>query len=175
MSSKLSDISHFFSFLRGSEIENDIYELLDEEGLKALREIIRRNLTTDDAREYLDGVAEGTSQGEVAINLDEQQKKIVFKVWKQFRGKIMGLLNKQVSNQTQGISAIDWEVHLTTHSRHQSNIQRQSATLILSTTKLGVGLNKEGSEVPYQRDKIMFEVDKSGVDSMLDKLNSVLS
>ena len=50
----------------------------------------------------------------------------------------MHLLTKSTKNQTQGIKSMDWEVHLTTNSRHQSNVQKYSATMIVESTNIGV-------------------------------------
>ena len=61
---------------------------------------------------------------------------------------------------------IDWEIHVTTNSRYQTGINKRTATVLVNPT---VCNGAKGS------DKIIFEVSKSDVNSILDKIDSVLS
>ena len=89
---------------------------------------------------------------------------MVFKFWKAHGRMIMQLIERPVSNNTQGIKTVDWEVSLTTQSRHQANIRKKSATVLLHPNQT-TG-NRDG--------RIMFEVTKGDVDMILSKLDSVL-
>ena len=65
------------------------------------------------------------------------------------------------ASEVEGISDIDWQIHLTTASRHQPKLNQQSATLVIQP--------KTGN----QRERIMFEVNKADVAMMLDKLSVI--
>ena len=84
---------------------------------------------------------------------------MVFKFWKTHGQQMMKLIEKPVSNSTQGIQKIDWEIHLIAHSRHQQGIQKQSATVLVNTKN---------------QDRIMFEMTKRDVNDMLAKIDNVL-
>ena len=84
---------------------------------------------------------------------------MVFKFWKTHGAEMLKIIEKPVSNYNQGISQVDWELHLIAHSRHQSSISKQSATMMIKS--------KDG-------EKIQFEMSKNDVDSILDKIDSVL-
>ena len=86
-----------------------------------MKHIIGQNFSNDDVRSYL----------ESNLDLNEGQKKLVFKFWKAHGSRIMRIIEKPVSNQTQGISNMDWEIHLTTSSRHLSGIQKKTATVLI--------------------------------------------
>lgn len=43
----------------------------------------------------------------------------------------MKCLNEPMRNENSGIADLDWEIHTTTASRHQTNINKQSATVLL--------------------------------------------
>ena len=79
----------------------------------------------------------------------------------------MQIIERPVSNYSQGVSNIDWEIHMTTQSRHQSNIASKTATILVETQKqpLGSSSNKE---------RIMFEVSKHDLNTMIEKIDSVL-
>ena len=135
---------NYFAFLKGEqEIEQDLYELLDEGCRLVLKEVIKCNYSLDDLRGFL----------EQNLELKENQRKLLFKFWKAYGRKIMQKIELPVSNNTQGIKQIDWEVSLTTHSRHQSNIQNKTATILLMPRDF------EGSG----NSRIMFEVSKQDV------------
>ena len=93
------------------------------------------------------------------MDLNETQKKMVFKFWKTHGGSILKLLEKPTANRNNGIQNIDWEIHLTAHSRHQSGIQKQGATVLMNT--------KNG-------DKIFFEMSKGDVNQILNKIDATL-
>ena len=63
------------------------------------------------------------------------------------------------ANQTEGISDLDWQIHLATAGRHQPKVNQQSATMVIQP--------RTGGD---QRDRVMFEVSKADVSLMLDKL-----
>jgi len=79
--------------------------------------------------------------------------------WKQESSSILSAIRAPTSNSTQGIADIDWQIHLTTASRHVPNVRAQSATVVLQAAKGNA------------RDKIMFEVNKQDVSMILDKLS----
>ena len=99
------------------------------------------------------------------MDLNDAGRKTVFKVWKAHGPAILRLIEAPVSNISSGISAIDWEIHLTTHSRHQSNIQKQTATVLIDA--------KESGRVTTDS-RIIFEMSKRDAESILDKIDSVL-
>ena len=74
--------------------------------------IIKENYSLDDLRTYLEN----------NLDLDESQKKMVFKFWKTHAAQINQLISKPVSNSCHGIQSLDWEIHLIAHSRHQQGI-----------------------------------------------------
>ena len=63
---------NFFHFLRGTEIESDLEELVDEDTREALKNVIKQNFTLDELRTSI----------ESNHDLTEAQKKIMFKFWK---------------------------------------------------------------------------------------------
>ena len=73
----------------------------------------------------------------------------------------MQAVRMATANDTEGIGDIDWQIHLTTASRHQSKVNQQSATVVIQPQK------------GDQRERIMFEVAKSDVSFMLEKLSIV--
>ena len=52
------------------------------------------------------------------LDLNDNGRKLVFKVWKAHGQAIMRLIEAPVSNISSGVTAIDWEIHLTTNTRH---------------------------------------------------------
>ena len=54
--------NNFFSFLNGSEIEEDLNEHLSDDQKQTLQQIVQQNLSLEQLREYL----------ETVDNLDEQ-------------------------------------------------------------------------------------------------------
>ena len=82
-----------------------------------------QNFSLDELRTYLEN----------NMDLNDQQRKILFKFWKTHGANIMQIIERPVSNYTQGISNVDWEIHLTTQSRHQSNIKSKTATILVET------------------------------------------
>ena len=147
---------NFFAFLRDQEeIKSDLYDILDDETRVVLEQVISSNFSLDDLRDFLDK----------NLELREDQKKLLFKFWKAHGRMIMEKIEKPVSNNTQGLKQIDWEINLTTHSRHQSNIQKKSATVLLQPREFqGSGDNR-----------LLFEVSKQDVATILEKIDSVLN
>ena len=135
-------------------MEADLNELLDEKTQASLRSVINDNYSTDDLRTYL----------EKDLELKEDQKKMLFKFWKAHGRAVMQLIEEPVTNNTQGIKQIDWEINLTTHSRHQSNIQKKSATVQLVPRQ-----QKGNSE-----NRVLFEISKQDVNLILEKIDSVM-
>ena len=91
----------------------------------------------------------------------EDHKKQIATYWKNEQSKIMAALGEPLRNETSGIAELDWEVQLTTASRHQASINKQSATVLIQP--------KRGN----QRDKIMFEIEKKDARLILDKLSAL--
>jgi hypothetical protein len=56
--------------------------------------------------------------------LKEDLKKQIATFWKNEQGKILAALSEPLRNETSGIADIDWEVQLTTASRHQASINK---------------------------------------------------
>ena len=145
-----------FAYLKGEEeIERDLNEILDEGSRQVLKQVVSSNYSLDDLRAFLDQ----------NLELKEDQKKLLFKFWKAHGRRVMQNIEKPVSNNTQGLKQIDWEINLTTHSRHQSNIQHKSATVLLQPRE------HQGSG----DDRILFEVSKQDLATMLSKIDSVLA
>ena len=61
---------------------------------------------------------------------DEHKKQIAL-YWKNESVKVVKALSESLRNETSGIADIDGEIHLTTASRHQSNINKSQATVVL--------------------------------------------
>ena len=87
---------------------------------------------------------------------------MLFKFWRSHSQPLMQLIESPVSNSTQGIKQIDWEINLTTHSRYQQNISKQSATVLIQPRS------------QINKDRIMFEISKQDITTILDKIESVL-
>ena len=73
----------------------------------------------------------------------------------------MKAVRMATANDTEGIGDIDWQIHLTTASRHQSKVNTQCATVVIQPQK------------GDQRERIMFEVNRADVSLMLEKLSIV--
>ena len=127
----------------------DLNEVLDEDQKNVLIHIIKENFSLDDLRLYLEN----------NLDLNESQKKMLFKFWKTHGGAMMKLISDPVSNNCQGIANIDWEIHLIAHSRHQQGISKQSSTVLVNTKN---------------QDRIMFEMSKRDVNDILEKIDNVL-
>jgi hypothetical protein len=93
--------------------------------------------------------------------LKEDLKKQIATFWKNEQGKILAALSEPLRNETSGIADIDWEVQLTTASRHQASINKQSATVVIQP--------RRGN----QRDKIMFEIEKKDARLIIDKIGAL--
>ena len=52
------------------------------------------------------------------LELDESNRKIIYKFWKAHGANMMRLIQTPVSNVTQGMADVDWEIHVTTNSRY---------------------------------------------------------
>ena len=65
------------------------------------------------------------------VNTREDYKKQISLFWKNESGKILKAISEPIRNETSGIQEIDWEIHLTQASRHQSNINKHSATVLI--------------------------------------------
>ena len=61
---------------------------------------------------------------------------------------------------------VDWEIHVTTNTRHQSNVGKRTATVLINPA-MTAGVSKNS-------DKIIFEISKNDVNTILEKLDSVL-
>ena len=92
---------NFFQFLRGTEMETDLNDLLDEKTQYSLMNVIRSNYSLDDLRTFL----------EKDLELKEAQKKMLVKFWKVHGRSVMQLIEEPVSNNTQGIKQVDWEIN----------------------------------------------------------------
>ena len=96
-----SNQKNFFRFLANSpEIDRDLNDILDEPSREVVRQVINQNLSNDELRVFLDK----------NNDLKESQKKLVFKFWKVHGRTIMQMIEQPVSNNTQGIASVDWEV-----------------------------------------------------------------
>ena len=73
----------------------------------------------------------------------------------------MAAIRGPTSQETEGIADVDWQISLTTATRHSSKVNRQSATVVLQPKKSAT------------REKIMFEVTKADAAMMLDKLSII--
>ena len=152
---KADQSKNFFNFLKTDEdINRDLFEVLDDDSRQVLKQVISSNFSLDDTREFLDK----------NLELKESQKKMLFKFWKAHGKVIMQKIEQPVSNNNQGLKSIDWEINLTTHSRHQSNIQKKSATVQV----------EPASTVGARDTRILFEVSKQDINMILDKIDSVL-
>ena len=109
---KMQNKDNFFSIIKGTDIEADLLELLDEDSQETTRHVIRQNYSLDELREYLAN----------NMDLNDSQRNLIFKFWKTHGANIMQIIERPVGNYSQGISSVDWEIHMTTQSRHQSNI-----------------------------------------------------
>ena len=77
----------FSAFLAGTEIEEDM-EALDETTIEALKEVIKTNPSLDELRTSLEG----------NFDLNESQRKMVFRFWKTHGAAMMRLIQKPVSH-----------------------------------------------------------------------------
>jgi hypothetical protein len=77
---------------------------------------------------------------------------------KQEQANILAAIRGPTASETEGIADVDWQIHLTTATRHSSKVNQQSATVVLQPKKTA------------DREKIMFEVSRADVAMMLDKL-----
>ena len=116
-----------------------------------------QNYSLDELRDYLAN----------NLDLDDTQRNLVFKFWKAHGANIMHIIERPVSNYSQGVTNIDWEIHMTTQSRHQSNIQSKTATILVETQKQPLASNAT-------KDRIMFEVSKQDLNTMIEKIDSVV-
>ena len=66
---------------------------MDQKQKEALKVIISKNLSLDDLRAHL----------EANLDLNEADKKLVFKIWKLHGAAIMKIIESPVSNITSGI------------------------------------------------------------------------
>eukprot|EP00349_Pseudokeronopsis_sp_Brazil_P000187 CAMPEP_0202958826 /NCGR_PEP_ID=MMETSP1396-20130829/3088_1 /ASSEMBLY_ACC=CAM_ASM_000872 /TAXON_ID= /ORGANISM="Pseudokeronopsis sp., Strain Brazil" /LENGTH=107 /DNA_ID=CAMNT_0049677085 /DNA_START=231 /DNA_END=554 /DNA_ORIENTATION=- len=107
-------------------------------------------MTKEEAEEF---IASG-------VEAREDFKKQLQLFWKNEVGRIVKALSDPLRNDAAGIQDIDWEIHLTTASRHQQNINKQTATVLIQP--------KSGSA--EGREKILFEVEKSDAKMILDKI-----
>ncbi len=62
----------------------------------------------------------------------DDHKRQIAQYWKNEQAKIIKALNEPLMNETSGISDMDWEINVTNASRHQSNINKQSATIVIN-------------------------------------------
>ena len=116
-----------------------------------------QNFSLDELRTYLEN----------NMDLNDTQRKIVFKFWKTHGPSIMQIIERPVSNYTQSIANVDWEIHMTTQSRHQSNIKSKTATILVETQSQPL------SGAPTKV-RVMFEVNADDLNTMIEKIDSVL-
>ena len=133
------------------ETSLDQFNKLVESCLQVIEVIVQNNMTKDQLEEFL------TNQ----VQAKEDHKKQIATFWKNDSTKIITALTEPLRNETSGIAEIDWEIQLTTASRHQASINKQSATVLIQP--------KRGNA----RDKIMFEIEKKDARLILDKLASL--
>ena len=81
----------------------DFYENLDQSCQNAIKTVIKENYSFDELRSYI----------ESNLELNEGQRKLVFKFWKIHGAEIMRMIKAPVANQTQGIEKINWEISMT--------------------------------------------------------------
>ncbi|CDW85594.1 UNKNOWN [Stylonychia lemnae] len=146
------DLQFLYSNLFNSqETSLEQFNKLVEGTLNIIETIVQNNMSKDDLEEFL------TNQ----VKARDDHKRQIAQYWKNEQNKIIKALNEPLRNQTGGISEIDWEIHVTTASRHQGNINQQSATVVIQPKRGNV------------RDKIMFEMGKKDAKQILDKLSSL--
>jgi len=114
-----------------------------------LEVLVQSNFVKEDLDSYLSK----------QVSAKEDFKKSIQQFWKNEQGRLMKALNP-LKASCSGIKDIDWEVHLTTASRHKQNINKQTATVVIQP-------------LSNNKDKIMFEADKEGVKDILDKLSVI--
>ena len=69
------------------------------------------------------------------VSARDDIKKAISMFWKQEKSKILQALRIPTANETEGIADIDWQIHLSTASRHQPKLNQQSATLVIQPQK----------------------------------------
>ena len=114
--------------------------------------IVQNNFTKEQLDEFLSNSVTGAK---------EDHKKQFAQFWKNEQAKIIAALSEPLRNENSGIADIDWEIQLTTASRHQGSVNKQSATVLIQP--------KRGN----QRDKIMFEIDKKDAKLIIDKISAL--
>ena len=114
--------------------------------------IVQNNFTKEQLEEFLSNNVTGAK---------EDHKKQFAQFWKNEQAKIIAALSEPLRNENSGIGEIDWEIQLTTASRHQGSVNKQSATVLIQP--------KRGN----QRDKIMFEIDKKDAKLIIDKISAL--
>lgn len=127
------------------------FNKLVESCLQVIEVIVQNNMTKDQLEEFLSN----------QVQAKEDHKKQIATFWKNDCTKIITALTEPLRNETSGIAEMDWEIQLTTASRHQASINKQSATVLIQP--------KRGNA----RDKIMFEIEKKDARLILDKLASL--
>jgi len=58
------------------------------------------------------------------VQAKEDHKKQIASFWKNASTKIITALTEPLRNETSGIAEMDWEIQLTTASRHQASINK---------------------------------------------------
>ena len=80
--------------------------------MRLISEIVAMNFDKDQLEQYL----------VKKVSAREDSKKAISLFWKQERSNIMQAVRMATANDTEGIGEIDWQIHLTTASRHQSKV-----------------------------------------------------
>ena len=80
--------------------------------MRLISEIVAMNFDKDQLEQYLIK----------KVSAREDSKKAISLFWKQERSNIMQAVRMATANDTEGIGEIDWQIHLTTASRHQSKV-----------------------------------------------------
>ena len=90
------------------------FNKLMENSLRLIELIVQNNFSKDQLDDFLNTQVQGK----------EDHKRQIAQFWKNEQAKIISALTEPLRNETSGIAEIDWEIQLTTASRHQGNINK---------------------------------------------------
>ena len=119
--------------------------------MRLISEIVSLNMDKNQLDKYLTR----------KVSAREETKKAVALYWKQERANVIRAVRAPTAQAVEGIADIDWQIHLTTAGRHQPKVNQQCATIVIQP--------KNGDH----RDRLMFEVSKTDVSLMLEKLSVI--
>jgi len=77
--------------------------------------IVQNNFSKDQLDQFLSNNIQGCK---------EDHKRQIALFWKNEQAKIISALQEPLRNETSGIGELDWEIQLTTASRHQGSINK---------------------------------------------------